>query len=69
MVGKFPDEIINNSLPFITRFIFSQSEQPTVRPFLKTIVSKFPNVRDMAMSTKKDEVIFSAQSVMGKIQL
>ena len=41
--------------------------QDTPEPFLKGIVDQFPNVRDIAISPNGDEVIFSAQSVMGDI--
>ncbi|WP_353777971.1 hypothetical protein [Winogradskyella sp. 3972H.M.0a.05] len=41
--------------------------QDTPEPFLEGIVDKFPNVRDIAISPNGNEVIFSAQSVMGDI--
>ncbi|MEZ4803743.1 MAG: hypothetical protein R2797_13300 [Gelidibacter sp.] len=44
---------------------YALSISQTVEPFLETIVSKFPNVRDVAISQNKDEVLFSAQSAMG----
>lgn len=36
-------------------------------PFMPEIVSKFPNVRDIAISPDGKEIIFSAQSVMGTL--
>ncbi|MCK7591679.1 hypothetical protein M0G43_13910 [Subsaxibacter sp. CAU 1640] len=47
--------------------LFSQHTEKIVQPFLEDIVSKFPNVRDLALTAKNDEVIFSAQSPMGDI--
>lgn len=41
---------------------FSQNKK--VEPFLETIITQFPNVRDLAI-VNNNEVIFSAQSVMG----
>ncbi|MEJ2113314.1 MAG: hypothetical protein P8X62_06365 [Flavobacteriaceae bacterium] len=49
---------------FFSLFNFSQN---TVTPFLPDIVSLFPNVRDVAISPSGDEVMFSAQSVMGNV--
>lgn len=44
---------------------FSQTSK--VEPFLESIVSQFPNVRDIAISSDKNEVVFSAQSFMGDL--
>lgn len=49
---------------FILKFLFSFSQQ-TVIPFLEDVVKQFPNVRDIAISPNGNEVMFSAQSVMG----
>ena len=46
---------------------YSQTQQTQVTPFLSAIVSQFPNVRDVAISTTQDEVVFSAQSYMSDI--
>lgn len=52
---------------FITTLSFSQSNKTDISPFLETIVSQFPNVRDLALSPNQDEAICSAQSVMGGV--
>ena len=36
-------------------------------PFLQDVVKQFPNVRDIALTSNENEVVFSAQSVMGDI--
>lgn len=46
---------------------YSQTEKIQVTPFLTDIVSQFPNVRDVAISSTQDEVVFSAQSYMSDI--
>lgn len=38
-------------------------------PFLDTIVSQFPNARDIALTSTNDEAVFSAQSVMGDLSV
>ena len=48
---------------------FAQSDQDSVSPFLYEIVSQFPNVRDIALNTMSNEAVFSAQSVMGDLNL
>jgi len=53
-------------LLFTFNIFFSFSQQ-TVTPFLEDIVKQFPNVRDIAMSPNGNEVMFSAQSVMGNL--
>lgn len=51
----------------MTTFVFSQSEQTKVSSFLETIVSQFPNVRDIAISPNQNMAIASAQSAIGDI--
>lgn len=46
---------------------YSQTEKSLVTPFLSDIVLQFPNVRDVAISTTQDEVVFSTQSYMSDI--
>lgn len=46
---------------------YSQTDKNQVTPFLNDIVSQFPNVRDVAITTTQDEVVFSAQSYMSDI--
>ena len=41
--------------------------QKQVQPVLEDIISQFPNVRDIALCPKGDEIMFSAQSVMGNL--
>ncbi|OUR95555.1 hypothetical protein A9Q87_00100 [Flavobacteriales bacterium 34_180_T64] len=55
-------------LSFVFSFshLFSQSEI-NVNPFLPEIISEFPNVRDIAITPSNNEVVFSAQSVMGEL--
>jgi hypothetical protein len=43
----------------------SQDNKPV--PFLEDAVLQFPNVRDLALTTNENEVVFSAQSVMGDV--
>ncbi|WP_418603391.1 hypothetical protein [Hwangdonia sp.] len=51
-------------LLFTFNLFFSFSQQ-NVTPFLEHIVKQFPNVRDIAIAPKGNEIMFSAQSVMG----
>lgn len=51
-------------LLFTFNLFFSFSQQNVV-PFLGPIVKQFPNVRDIAIAPNGDEIMFSAQSVMG----
>lgn len=51
-------------LLFLCCFGFAQ-EQP--KPFAAVITSQFPNVRDIAISPNGDEMMFTAQSVMGNL--
>lgn len=48
-------------LPFLC---FSQNK---TEAFLPEIVMQFPNVRDLTISPNGDEILFSAQSVMGNL--
>lgn len=57
--------ILTYALLLFSSFSFTQ----TVEPFLERIVSQFPNVRDVAMTQSKEEVVFSAQSFMGDISV
>jgi len=41
--------------------------QNTVTPFLPEVISQFPNVRDVAISPNGNEIMFTAQSVMGNL--
>lgn len=43
------------------------SQPPKVTTFLPKIVNQFPNVRDVAMSPQGNEIMFTAQSVMGNL--
>ncbi|WP_188652408.1 PD40 domain-containing protein [Yeosuana aromativorans] len=49
---------------FVCCGLFGFSQQ-TTEPFLANIVKQFPNVRDTAISPNGNEILFSAQSVMG----
>ena len=53
-------------LIFISNIFYSFSQQ-TASPFLENVVKQFPNVRDIAISPNGNEIMFSAQSVMGNI--
>jgi len=50
--------ILINSLSFC---------QSNLKPFLAELTTKFPNVRDLAISPNGNEVMFTAQSVMGNL--
>lgn len=41
--------------------------QTLPKPFLSEITTQFPNVRDFAMSPDGNEIMFTAQSVMGNV--
>lgn len=47
--------------------IFICFSQQAITPFLENIVKQFPNVRDIAISPNGNEIMFSAQSVMGNV--
>ncbi|PQV47378.1 WD40 repeat protein [Jejuia pallidilutea] len=47
---------------FITAY-----SQENIKPVLPEIVTQFPNVRDIAISPKGDEVLFTAQNVLGTL--
>ncbi|MCF7560221.1 hypothetical protein L3X39_06180 [Sabulilitoribacter multivorans] len=51
---------------FILTFLVSFS-QKAVQPFMPEIIKQFPNVRDIAISPNGNEVMFTAQSVMGNL--
>ncbi|WP_242205586.1 TolB family protein [Aestuariivivens insulae] len=43
------------------------SQQQLAEPFLPEIIKQFPNVRDIAISPNGNEIMFTAQSVMGNL--
>ncbi|WP_203257958.1 TolB-like translocation protein [Hyunsoonleella ulvae] len=45
--------------------VFQAQQNP--QPFIPNIVKQFPNVRDIAISPDGNEVLFSAQSIMGNL--
>ncbi|WP_241480658.1 TolB family protein [Psychroserpens mesophilus] len=45
--------------------VIAQEMKP--QPFLETVVTQFPNVRDSALTANENEVVFSAQSIMGDV--
>jgi len=52
-------------LLFLPPIIFAQEN--TTEPFLPEIFSKFPNVRDIAMSSEGNEIYFSVQSFQDEV--
>ncbi|WP_323788748.1 hypothetical protein [Psychroserpens sp.] len=48
-------------------FAYAQTTDIKTVPFAEDAVSQFPNVRDVALTANENEVIFSAQSVMGDV--
>ncbi|WAC03534.1 hypothetical protein N7U66_08665 [Lacinutrix neustonica] len=48
-------------------FPFSSFSQHTPEAFIPEIVKQFPNVRDIAVSPNGEDILFSAQSVMGNL--
>ena len=53
-------------LLFLSNTLYSQIDT-LVKPFLENIVTKFPNVRDIALSPQKNEAVFSAQNTIGDV--
>jgi len=51
---------------FVT-IVYSQSKDISPIPFLEDAVTQFPNVRDIVLTANENEVVFSAQSVMGDV--
>ncbi|WP_460219741.1 hypothetical protein [Psychroserpens sp. MEBiC05023] len=51
----------------ISFYSYTQSNTNLVTPFLESVVSQFPNVRDIALSPNQNEAIISAQSRMGDV--
>ncbi len=51
---------------FLCNVFFSFAQQ-TVTPFLPNIVKQFPNIRDIAIAPNGNEIMFTAQSVMGNL--
>ncbi len=47
--------------------IYSQPKDLDTVPFLENTVTQFPNVRDIALTSNENEIVFSAQSVMGDV--
>lgn len=46
---------------------YSQKRVSGVKPFLPNIISQFPSVRDLTISSRENEVYFTAQSVLGEL--
>ncbi len=46
---------------------YSQHQYNEPLPFLEDVVTQFPNVRDIALTSNESEAVFSAQSVMEDI--
>lgn len=58
--------------PFLLHFLIMVSitsgfSQQVIEPFVPNIVKQFPNVRDITISPNGDEIMFTAQSVMGNL--
>ncbi|MDP1675593.1 MAG: hypothetical protein Q8L88_01915 [Bacteroidota bacterium] len=51
----------------VVPLIYGQDSQSNVQPFLPEIISRFPNVRDLAVSTEENEIYFTAQSILGEL--
>lgn len=60
-------KLIGRLLVFLIAFNSIAQDKP--QPFLEDIISQFPNVRDLAMSPNGQEVLFTAQSVMGNLSV
>ena len=52
---------------FLTLNTFFSNSQQTAAPFLEHILKPFDNIRDLAISPNGNEIMFSAQSVMGNV--
>ena len=52
---------------FLALLPFINLSQNTAEPFLPELIKTFPNVRDIAISPNGNEVMFTAQSVMGNL--
>ncbi len=44
-----------------------QGTSTAVQQFLPEIISQFPNVRDLAVSSQENEIYFTAQSILGEL--
>lgn len=62
------DTMFRYTFLFVFCFIsYCYPQQP--KPFLSSITSLFPNVRDLAISPNGDELVFSAQSTMSNLSV
>ena len=52
---------------YILLVCFVGISQNNPEPFLPEIITQFPNVRDIAISPNGEEILFTAQSVMGNL--
>ncbi|MEO8933862.1 MAG: hypothetical protein ABI295_06100, partial [Xanthomarina sp.] len=50
-------------------FSFLCFSQSSPKPFLEEITNTFPHVRDLAISPNGDEILFTAQSMMGNLSV
>jgi hypothetical protein len=57
--------ILNVLFILLTSLVFTQEN--SVEPFLPQIFSQFPNVRDIAISSERDEIYFSVQSYAAEV--
>lgn len=51
----------------LSLFFWLSFSQESIQPFLSKLIKQFPNVRDVAISPNGNEVVFTAQSVMGNL--
>ena len=51
----------------VTKYDLFLLAQQHPKPFLENVVKQFPNVRDIAIAPNGDEILFTAQSVMGNL--
>jgi hypothetical protein len=67
MKNSYVNKIAALILTLISQLSYGQQNSPKAEAFLPDIISKFPNVRDVAISAAEDEAYFTAQSFLGEL--
>ncbi|MBC7914579.1 MAG: PD40 domain-containing protein [Pyrinomonadaceae bacterium] len=67
MINPYLPKLAILSFSIISELSFGQQSLPKAEAFLPDIISRFPNVRDLAISPTEDEAYFTAQSFLGEL--